>query len=35
VRPASRLAIVPNATHYTLAVNAMLPGVVDGLLAPT
>jgi hypothetical protein len=27
------VAIIPNATHYALAVNPMLPVVVDGLVA--
>lgn len=27
------VAIIPNAIHYTLAVNPMLPVVVDGLVA--
>ena len=27
------VAVIPNATHYTLAVNPMLPEVVDGFLA--
>ena len=32
LRPASQLAIVPNATHYTLAVDPMLPGIVERFL---
>jgi len=35
LRPANQLAIVPNATHYTLAVDPMLPAIVDRLLATT
>ena len=33
LRPASQLAIVPNATHYTLAVDPMLPQIVERFLA--
>lgn len=32
LRPASQLAIVPNATHYTLAVDPMLPAIVERFL---
>jgi len=32
LRPASQLAIVPNATHYTLAVDPMLPEIVERFL---
>jgi pimeloyl-ACP methyl ester carboxylesterase len=32
LRPASQLAIVPNATHYTLAVDPMLPNIVERFL---
>lgn len=32
LRPANQLAIVPNTTHYTLAVDPMLPGIVDRFL---
>jgi pimeloyl-ACP methyl ester carboxylesterase len=34
LRPANQLAIVPNTTHYTLAVDPMLPAIVDRLLVP-
>jgi len=34
LRPANQLAIVPNATHYNLATDPMLPEIVDRLLAP-
>jgi len=34
LRPANQLAIVPNATHYNLASDPMLPEIVDRLLAP-
>ncbi len=33
LRPAHQLAIVPNSTHYTLAVDPMLPGIVERFLA--
>jgi pimeloyl-ACP methyl ester carboxylesterase len=33
LRPANQLAIVPNTTHYTLAVEPMLPGIVERFLA--
>ena len=33
LRPANQLAIVPNATHYTLAVDPMLPQIVERFLA--
>jgi pimeloyl-ACP methyl ester carboxylesterase len=33
LRPANRLAIVPNTTHYTLAVDPMLPEIVERFLA--
>ncbi len=33
LRPANQLAIVPNSTHYTLAVDPMLPEIVERLLA--
>jgi pimeloyl-ACP methyl ester carboxylesterase len=33
LRPANQLAIVPNATHYTLAVDPMLPEIVERFLA--
>lgn len=33
LRPASQLAIVPNSTHYTLAVDPMLPEIVERFLA--
>jgi hypothetical protein len=29
LRPANQFAIVPNATHYTLAVDPMLPQIVE------
>ena len=32
LRPASQLAIVPNAIHYTLAVDPMLPQIVERFL---
>lgn len=32
LRPANELAILPNTTHYTLAVDPMLPGIVDRFL---
>jgi pimeloyl-ACP methyl ester carboxylesterase len=32
LRPASQFAIVPNATHYTLAVEPMLPEIVERFL---
>jgi len=32
LRPASQLAVVPNATHYTLAIDPMLPEIVDRFL---
>jgi hypothetical protein len=32
LRPANQFAIVPNTTHYTLAVEPMLPGIVERLL---
>ena len=32
LRPASQLAIVPNATHYTLAIDPMLPMIVERFL---
>lgn len=32
LRPASQLAIVPNTTHYTLAVDPMLPEIVERFL---
>lgn len=31
-RPANQLAVVPNATHYTIAVDPMLPEIVRRLL---
>jgi len=34
LRPANQLAIVPNATHYNLATDPMLPEIVDRLLGP-
>lgn len=34
LRPANELAIVPNTTHYTLAVDPMLPEIVDRFLGP-
>jgi pimeloyl-ACP methyl ester carboxylesterase len=33
LRPANQLAIVPNATHYTLAIDPMLPQIVERFLA--
>jgi pimeloyl-ACP methyl ester carboxylesterase len=33
LRPANQLAIVPNATHYSLAVDPMLPQLVERFLA--
>jgi len=33
LRPANQLAIVPNATHYTLAVDPILPQIVARFLA--
>lgn len=33
LRPANQLAIVPNTTHYTLAVEPMLPKIVERFLA--
>ena len=33
LRPASQLAIVPNATHYTVVVDPMLPEIVARFLA--
>ena len=32
LRPANQLAIVPNTTHYTLAVDPMLPEIVERFL---
>ena len=32
LRPANQFAIVPNTTHYTLAVNPMLPKIVERFL---
>jgi pimeloyl-ACP methyl ester carboxylesterase len=32
-RPANQLAIVPNTTHYALAVDPLLPQIVERLLA--
>lgn len=32
LRPANQLAIVPNATHYTLAIDPMLPQIVERFL---
>ena len=32
LRPANELAILPNATHYTLAVDPMLPEIVKRFL---
>lgn len=32
LRPANQLAIVPNATHYTIAVDPMLPEIVERFL---
>lgn len=34
-RPANQLAILPNATHYTLAVDPRLPDIVEEFLATT
>jgi pimeloyl-ACP methyl ester carboxylesterase len=33
LRPTNQFAIVPNATHYTLAVDPMLPKIVERFLA--
>lgn len=33
LRPANQLAIVPNTTHYSLAVDPMLPEIVERFLA--
>jgi pimeloyl-ACP methyl ester carboxylesterase len=33
LRPANQFAIVPNATHYTLVVDPMLPQIVERFLA--
>jgi pimeloyl-ACP methyl ester carboxylesterase len=33
LRPANQFAIVPNTTHYTLAVEPMLPEIVERFLA--
>lgn len=33
LRPANQFAIVPNTTHYTLAVEPMLPAIVERFLA--
>jgi pimeloyl-ACP methyl ester carboxylesterase len=33
LRPENQLAIVPNTTHYTLAVDPMLPEIVERFLA--
>jgi len=33
LRPANQLAIVPNTTHYSLATDPMLPGIVERFLA--
>jgi hypothetical protein len=33
LRPANQLAIVPNATHHTLAIDPMLPEIVERFLA--
>jgi pimeloyl-ACP methyl ester carboxylesterase len=33
LRPANQLAIVPNTTHYTLAVEPLLPQIVERFLA--
>jgi pimeloyl-ACP methyl ester carboxylesterase len=35
LRPANQLAIVPNTTHYTLAVDPMLPEIVERFLGAT
>jgi hypothetical protein len=32
LRPANQFAIVPNTTHYTLAVEPMLPEIVERFL---
>ena len=32
LRPANQFAIVPNTTHYTLAVDPMLPEIVERFL---
>ena len=32
LRPANQLAIVPNATHMTLAIDPMLPVIVERFL---
>ena len=34
LRPANQLAIVPNTTHHTLAVEPMLPQIVERFLGP-
>ncbi|HEY4147266.1 alpha/beta hydrolase [Pinirhizobacter sp.] len=34
LRPANALAILPNTTHYTLAVEPMLPEIVNRFLGP-
>ena len=34
LRPANQLAVVPNTTHYTLAVDPMLPEIVERFLGP-
>ena len=34
LRPSNQLAIVPNATHYTLATDPMLPEIAERLLGP-
>lgn len=34
LRPANQLAVVPNATHYTLAIDPMLPEIVERFLGP-
>ena len=34
LRPANQFAIVPNTTHYTLAVEPMLPEIVERFLGP-
>jgi len=34
LRPANQFAIVPNATHYTLAVDPMMPEIVERFLLP-
>jgi hypothetical protein len=33
LRPANQFAIVPNTTHYTLAIEPMLPEIVERFLA--